>query len=374
MASQLNGDEGCRIVDMRSDTVTQPSEAMKEAMMTAPLGDDVFQEDPTVIALQNKLAQLLGKEAALFVPSGTMGNLICVMNHCRSRGSEVLLGNLSHIHVYEQGGIAHLGGVHPKTLQTLPDGTFCLEELRKSVRKDDIHLPVTELVCVENTHNIVGGKVLPLEWLDQLGAICKELGIPLHMDGARLMNAAAVLQVPPSRIVKDCASICICLSKSLGAPVGSVIVGSQEFIIKARRLRKILGGGMRQIGLLAAAGIYALDHVMPTLERDHAHMKSIAQAVSEVGSKVVTVDLAGVHTNILLLECDLGVTSPTQLCARLGQVTAAEAVALGDRIIVKTLPMTTTALRLTIHCDVTDDDVLLVIKKLKYVIKEFDRD
>ncbi|KAK7082644.1 hypothetical protein SK128_016509 [Halocaridina rubra] len=324
MSSQVNGYEGCRVVDMRSDTFTLPSQGMKEAMMAAPLGDDVFQEDPTVIELQNKMATLLEKEAALFVPTGTMGNLICVLNHCRSRGSEVILGNLSHVHIYEQGGISQLGGVHPRTLQNLPDGTFSLEELRKAVRKDDVHMPITELVCIENTHNVAGGRVLPLEWLDQLGSTCRELGLPLHMDGARLMNAAAAMQVPPARIVRDCASVSVCLSKGLGAPVGSVIVGSQEFITKARRLRKVLGGGMRQAGIIAAAGIYALDHVAPTLQRDHAHIKAIAQAVSDLGSKAIFVNLEGVHTNILMLECDLNVLSPTQLCERMGQITDEE--------------------------------------------------
>ncbi|XP_068217277.1 uncharacterized protein [Palaemon carinicauda] len=370
MTSQ--GDEGYVVVDMRSDTITQPSQGMKEAMMSAPLGDDVFQEDPTVLALQDKVAKLLGKEDALFVPTGTMGNLICVLNHCRSRGSEVLLGHLSHIHIYEQGGISQLGGVHPRTLRNLPDGTFSLDELKRFVRKDDVHLPVTELVCIENTHNVAGGRVLPLIWLQALGVTCKDLGLPLHMDGARLMNAAAALQVPAARIVEHCDSVSLCLSKGLGAPVGSVIAGTKDFIIRARRLRKVLGGGMRQVGVIAAAGIYALDHVAPTLVRDHAHVKTIAQAVADIGSKSMYVDLKGVQTNILLIECNPDVLSPAQLSARMAQVTEEEASAIGQKVIARMLPMTDTAVRLVIHCDVRDEDVALVISKLKYVIKEFD--
>lgn len=372
MASQVNGGEGHVVVDMRSDTITLPSKGMKEAMMSAPLGDDVFIEDPTVLALQDKVAKLLGKEDALFVPTGTMGNLICVMNHCRSRGSEVLLGHLSHIHIYEQGGISQLGGVHPRTLRNLPDGTFSLDELKKFVRKDDVHLPVTELVCIENTHNVAGGRALPLHWLDELGATCKSLGLPLHMDGARLMNAAAALQVPPSRVVEHCDSVCLCLSKGLGAPVGSVIAGRKDFIVKARRLRKVLGGGMRQVGVIAAAGIYALDHVAPTLQRDHAHARAIAQAVADTGSKSIFVDLEGVQTNILLIECNPEVLSPAQLATRMSQVTEEEASAIGQRIVARMFQMTDTAVRLVIHCDVRDEDIPLVITKLKYVIREFD--
>ncbi|XP_064112798.1 uncharacterized protein LOC135219724 [Macrobrachium nipponense] len=372
MASQVNGGEGHVVVDMRSDTITLPSKGMKEAMVSAPLGDDVFIEDPTVLALQDKVAELLGKEAALFVPTGTMGNLICVMNHCRSRGSEVLLGHLSHIHIYEQGGISQLGGVHPRTLRNLPDGTFSLDEMKKFVRKDDVHLPITELVCIENTHNVAGGKALPLHWLDELGATCKALGLPLHMDGARLMNAAAALQVPPSRVVEHCDSVSLCLSKGLGAPIGSVIAGRKDFIVKARRLRKVLGGGMRQVGVIAAAGIYALDHVAPTLQRDHAHARAIAQAVSDTGSKSIFVDLEGVQTNILLIECNPEVLSPAQLATRMSQVTEEEASAIGQRIIARMFQMTDTAVRLVIHCDIRDEDIPLVIAKLKYVIREFD--
>lgn len=370
----LTVESGARVVDLRSDTLTQPSPAMKEAMMAAPLGDDVFGEDPTVIALQEKVATLLGKEAALLVPTGTMGNLICVLNHCRNRGSEVLLGDLSHIHVWEQGGISQLGGVHPRTLRNLPDGTFSLEELRQLVRGDNPHWPVTSLVCVENTHNMAGGRVLPLRWLDELGATCRSLGLPVHMDGARLLNAAAALEVPPARLVRDCASVSVCLSKGLGAPVGSVVAGTKDFIRGALRLRKALGGGMRQAGVLAAAGIFALDHVAPALARDHAGVRTIARAVNELGSKVIKVDLEGVQTNILLLECDLERARPEQVCERLLQVKKEEIKETGEEVIVRVLPMTASTVRLVVHCDIKPEDIPLVIKKLVYVIREFENE
>ncbi|XP_063591438.1 uncharacterized protein LOC134768550 [Penaeus indicus] len=346
-------ESGARVVDLRSDTLTQPSPAMKEAMMAAPLGDDVFGEDPTVIALQEKVAKLLEKEAALFVPTGTMGNLICVLNHCRTRGSEVLLGNLSHIHVWEQGGISQgpplakgPGGGMRQAGVLAAAGIYALDHVMPALARD---------------HGF-------------LGATCRSLGLPVHMDGARLMNAAAALEVPPARLVRDCASVSVCLSKGLGAPVGSVIAGTQDFIRGALRLRKALGGGMRQAGVLAAAGIYALDHVMPALARDHGFVRTIARAVNDLGSKVIKVDLEGVQTNILLLECDLKYVRPEQVCSRLLEVKKGEIKETGEEVIVRALPMTESTVRLVVHCDITPEDIPLVIKKLVYVIREFERE
>lgn len=373
-ATQTNGDEAVVVVDLRSDTLTQPSPLMKKAMMEAPLGDDVFGEDPTVIALQKKVAALLGKEDALFVPTGTMSNLVGVLTHCQQRGSEIILGDQSHIHLYEQGGISQLGGVHPRTLRNLPDGTFDLRDLRKAVRSENEHFPVTALVCVENTHNVAGGKVLPLDWLDELGATCHQLGLPLHMDGARLLNASTALNVPPARLVKSCTTISLCLSKGLGAPVGSVLVGPEDFIKRARRTRKAIGGGMRQVGVLAAAGIFGLDHVYPTLGRDHNLLQDLAKAVEACGSKVIRCDPQGAHTNILLVDCDPSVVTPEALCTRMGQVTPAEVTSLGEHVIVLMLPLTDTAARLVLHCDVTPCQIQSAAKKVRYVIKELDPD
>ncbi|KAK8753010.1 hypothetical protein OTU49_001990, partial [Cherax quadricarinatus] len=295
-----------------------------------------------------------------------------VLHHCHRRGSEVLLGHLSHIHIYEQGGISQVGGVHPRVLTNLPDGTFSLAEMQRLVRGDDDHWPVTSLVCIENTHNIAGGKVLPLSWLDQLGTTCQELGLPVHMDGARLFNAAAALDLPPARLIRGCSTVNVCLSKCLGAPAGSVIAGTAEFVRSARRLRKVLGGGMRQVGMLAAAGLYALDHVVPTLSRDHALVQALATAMVETGSQVICCDPQGAHTNILLLECNPKIVTPQDLCHRMSQVSDDEAEATGQRVVARILPITDSAVRLVVHCDVTEKDIQMVIAKLKYVIKELD--
>nr|XP_045601274.1 probable low-specificity L-threonine aldolase 2 isoform X3 [Procambarus clarkii] len=365
-----------RIVDLRSDTVTQPSREMKEAMFDAPVGDDVFSEDPTVKALEEKVARMLEKEAALFVPSGTMANLICVLTHCWGRGSEIIVGDQSHLHLWAQGGIAQVGSVHHRTVKNLPDGTFSLQELRSLVRGDDPHWPVTTLVCIENTHNMMGGKALPLQWMDDLGALCNELNLPLHMDGARLINASVVHGTSPARLVQLCDSVSLCLNKGLGAPMGSLVVGTKEFITRALRVRKVLGGGLHQAGMFAAAGLYALDHIAPKLSQDHSNARAIAQSVSEVHSSAVTVDLKGVQTNVVLLHCDNIRVNAKKLCQRLAsvsiQVTDAESEELGEQIVVMMLPITETTVRLMLHCDVKNDDIKAVIKKLKYIIQEYD--
>ncbi|XP_042213216.1 probable low-specificity L-threonine aldolase 2 isoform X2 [Homarus americanus] len=263
-----------RVINLWSDTVTQPSQAMMDAMMRAPQGDNHRGKDTSINELEKRVAALLGKEAALFVPTGTMGNLICVMTHARTRDSEVILGHRSHIHLMEQGGIAQIGGVHHRVVTNLADGTFSLEELQQMVRTNSIHFPISALVCVENT---MDGLVLPLKWLDQLGVVCKELGLPIHMDGARLFHASTALSLPPHRIVRDCTSVSLSISKGLGCPVGCLIVGSRECIRDATRIRRVLGGFMSQPGVLAACGLYALDHLLPLLPRDHHHAKIIAQ-------------------------------------------------------------------------------------------------
>jgi len=271
-------------------------------MANAEVGDDVFRDDPTVLALEARIAAMAGKEAALFVPSGTMGNLICVLSHCTGRGQELLLGDLSHIHYYEQGGVATLGGVHPRTLKNREDGTFCLQELQDKVRADDAHLPVTSLVAIENTHNKCGGRVLPLDWLEELGATCRQLGLPLHCDGARIFHAVEHLGVSLAKLLEQCDSASICLSKGLGCPVGSVIVGSKALMARALRMRKALGGGMRQVGVLAAAGLFALDHQVARLSEDHKHARVIAEAVIRIGKGRLTP--RQVDTNIVIVRVE----------------------------------------------------------------------
>ncbi|KAG7159425.1 low-specificity L-threonine aldolase 2-like 1 [Homarus americanus] len=357
-----------RIVDMRSDTVTQPSRAMKEAMIDAPVGDDVFSEDPSVK----------------------------VLTHCWGRGSEVIVGDQSHLHLWAQGGIAQgagspnvlpirasviflsittaaaaskasslanmgvascghtlyftcyqhvddliptcmrtVGSIHHRSIKNLPDGTFSLQELRSLVRGDDPHWPVTTLICVENAHNMMGGKALPLQWMDDLGTLCNDLNLPLHMDGARLINASVALGTVPSCLVQSCDSVSFCLNKGLGAPMGSVIVGTKEFIARALRVRKVLG-------------------------------------VSEEHSSAITVDLKGVQTNVVLLHCDNIRVNAKKLCQRLASVTDAESEELGEQIVVMMLPITETTARLMVHCDIKKDDIKAVIKKLKYIIQEYD--
>ena len=245
-----------RIVDMRSDTITQPTPAMRRAMSEAEVGDDVFGEDPTINGLEEMVAKRLEKEAALFVPSGTMANLVSQLTHC-GRGNEMILGDQSHMFVYEQGGSAALGSIHPRCLENKPDGTMVLADIEAAIRPDDAHFPRTKLIVLENTHNRCSGSPLDVDYMHSVAELARRYELKLHVDGARLFNAAAALGVEAHTLVEDADSVSICLSKGLAAPVGSLVCGTHEFINTARRARKILGGGMRQSGVLAAAGIVA---------------------------------------------------------------------------------------------------------------------
>ncbi len=268
-------------VDLRSDTVTKPTPEMREAMAEAEVGDDVYGDDPTVNQLQVKAAEMLGKEAALFVPSGTMGNLLAILVHC-SRGEEVICGDKSHIYVNEAGGMAALGGIFPHPVPNQKDGTLRLEDIRASIQPDDSHRTITRLVCIENTQNICGGVVLSVEYTKQVGQLAKEHGLKFHIDGARIFNAAAALDVDIKELVAPADSVMFCLSKGLVAPVGSMLVGTQEFIAKAHRLRKMLGGGMRQVGVIAAAGLVSLEKMTGRLKQDHARAKNLYEALKQV--------------------------------------------------------------------------------------------
>ncbi|KAK7817508.1 putative low-specificity l-threonine aldolase 1 [Quercus suber] len=270
-----------RTVDLRSDTVTKPTETMRAAMATADVDDDVLCHDPTALRLETEMARITGKEAALFVPSGTMGNLISVLVHCDIRGSEVVLGNNSHIHIYENGGISTIGGVHPRTVKNNEDGTMDIDLIEAAIRDPRWALvfPITRLICLENTHANSGGKCLSVEYTDQVGELAKKHGLKLHIDGARIFNASVALGIPVHRLLQAADSASICLSKGLGAPVGSVIVGSNSFIAKAKILRKTLGGGMRQVGILCAAAIVAVQENVAKLEGDHKNAKVLAGRV-----------------------------------------------------------------------------------------------
>ncbi|MFM8320902.1 MAG: low-specificity L-threonine aldolase [Chloroflexota bacterium] len=306
------------IVDLRSDTVTVPTPAMRQAMAQAELGDDVYGEDPTVNRLQQLAAEMLGKEAGLFVASGTMGNLIGVLSHCQ-RGDEVILGSKAHTFLFEAGGISVLGGVHSCQVPNQPDGTLALGDIEAAIRPDDPHHPITRLVTLENTQNRCGGAVLSVEYTRQVGDLARRRGLQLHLDGARLFNAAAALDVPACALVEPVDSVSICLSKGLCAPVGSVLVGSGEFIRRAHRLRKMLGGGMRQAGVLAAAGIIALEQMPARLGEDHARARRLAAGLSQIPGLVLDPDSP--LTNMIFLELSPDVPGSTgEVVARLAEL------------------------------------------------------
>lgn len=268
-------------IDLRSDTVSKPTPEMREAMAEAEVGDDVYGDDPTVNQLQEKAAEMLGKEAALFVPSGTMGNLLALLVHC-SRGEEVICGDKSHIYVNEAGGMAALGGVYPHPVSNQKDGTLRLEDIHAAIQPDDTHRTITRLVCIENTQNICGGVVLSVEYTKQVGALAKENGLKFHIDGARIFNATAALDVDVKELTAPADSVMFCLSKGLVAPVGSMLVGDGAFIKKAHRLRKMLGGGMRQAGVIAAAGLVSLEKMTGRIKQDHARAKNLYEALKQV--------------------------------------------------------------------------------------------
>jgi threonine aldolase len=283
-------------IDLRSDTVTWPTPKMRQAMLEAPLGDDVYGEDPTINRLEAMAAERFGKEAGLFVTSGSMGNLASILAHC-GRGDEVIMGQKAHTFLYESGNPAASGGVHSWPLTVQEDGTLRLEDIEGAIRRDDPHFPKTKLVSVENTQGSMGGIPLDSDYINSVGAICREHGMQLHIDGARIFNAAAAVGEDVATITKAADSVTFCLSKGLCAPVGSVIVGREDFIYHARRVRKMLGGGMRQAGILAAAGIVALEEMTERLVEDHENACILAQGLATIPS--IEVDPSKVKTNMI---------------------------------------------------------------------------
>ena len=287
------------MIDLRSDTVTLPTNEMKQFIMDSPLGDDVYGEDPSVNLLQKKIAKIFNKESALFVPSGTMANLISVLTHC-NRGDEVILGNKSHIFFYEAGGISAFGGVHSHQINNNDDGTININDIENAIRKKgDDHFPKTKLICLENTHNACYGSPINTDFFSEVKNIAKKHNIPIHLYGARIFNAAIALNKSVDELTKDCDSVSCCLSKGLSAPVGSVILGSKNFISKAKSLRKALGGGMRQAGLIASAGIFSLDHMINRIIDDHSNAKILASKLNLI--KNLEINLNQVQTNIIFI-------------------------------------------------------------------------
>lgn len=304
------------VVDLRSDTVTLPSPAMREAMAQAELGDDVYGEDPTVNRLEALAAELVGKEAAVLVPSGTMGNLAALLAHGR-RGERVVCGDECHIYVYEAGGASALGGMVYHPLPTAPDGTLDLERVAEALAPSgaDGHRAPPGVFCLENTHNRCGGTVLPLAYLEAAHETARAAGIPLHLDGARVFNAAVALGVEAQAITRHVDSVQFCLSKGLAAPVGSLVAGTQPFVERVRRARKQLGGGMRQAGVIAAAGIVALTEMVERLEDDHANARRLAEGLAALPG--LKVNLARVQTDIVRFELDPAGPEPAAFLAAL---------------------------------------------------------
>ncbi|KAM9538007.1 uncharacterized protein ACIB01_012213 isoform 2-T2 [Guaruba guarouba] len=361
------------VVDLRSDTVTQPCPAMRRAMARAAVGDDDYGEDPTVNELQRLVAGILGMEEALFVPTVTMANLIAVMCHCQRRGAQVILGRDSHLHVYEHGGVAQVAGVHSQALPDLPDGTFDLELLELTICEahGSRYHPRPELVCLENTHSSAGGRVLPLAYLQQVRGLADRYRLQVHMDGARLMNAAVAQNVEPARITQHCDSVSLCFSKGLGAPAGAVLAGRRDFVAEAWRMRKLLGGGMRQAGVLAAAALVGLEHMGVKLRRDHDNAWRFAEGIQELNLPLCSVNLMAVETNIVMVNISGGCPSPAELCEHLRAVSEEELAKTGHAVSILLFPWSAHTVRAVWHCDVSARDTELAKKKLEFVARKY---
>ncbi len=335
-------------IDLRSDTVTRPGAAMRAAMLAAPVGDDVFGDDPTVNLLQERIAAMLGFETALFMPTGTQSNLCALMSHCE-RGDEYLVGQMAHTYRWEGGGAAVLGSIQPQPLPQQPDGTLALEDIEAQIKPDDAHFARTRLLCLENTW---GGKILPQPYLEQATALARRRGLATHLDGARLFNAAVGGGVPVRQITQFFDSVSVCFSRGLGAPVGSALCGSRAFIARAHRWRKMAGGGMRQAGVLAAAALYALDHHIERLAEDHANALLLAEGLQ--GLAGVSVEMP--QTNIVFADL------APERAQRDGQGLVERARARG------LLCTGLYRLRFVTHLDVSRDDTLRAVQLLRELL------
>lgn len=324
------------MIDLRSDTVTRPSDEMLKRMMAAPTGDDVYGDDPTVNELQDYAAKLSGKEAALFLPTGTQANLVALLSHCE-RGEEYIVGQLAHNYLYEAGGAAVLGSIQPQPIDANPDGSLPLDKVAAKIKPDDIHFARTKLLSLENTHN---GKVLPREYLKQAWEFSRNHNLALHVDGARIFNAVVEYGCTLEEVVRYCDTFTICLSKGLGTPVGSLLVGSQEYIKRATRWRKMVGGGMRQAGILAAAGLYALENNVQRLKEDHDNAHWLAGELREIG-----VDVSRQDTNMVFVRV------PVEQAESLGKFMKERGVLMSAS------PVT----RLVIHLDVNREQLAEVV-------------
>ena len=343
-----------RIVDLRSDTVTLPTAEMRQAMAAAEVGDDVMGEDPTVNRLEALAAEKTGKEAALFVMSGTMGNLVSLLTHC-TRGDEIVVGDNAHILMYECGGYAVLGGIHSRQVPNLPDGTIEPAHIEGAIRSDNIHFPRTRLICLENTHNRCGGACLSVDYMREVRGLADQYGLNIHLDGARVFNAAVALGVDVRDLTRDADSVMFCLSKGLSAPVGSLVCGSSEFIREARRARKIVGGGGRQVGIIAAAGVYSLENMVDRLAEDHANAQRLAVGLADVPGIGVNPDL--IRTDIVVFDVlPVSERSPEEVCQAL------------DDLGVKMLPFGGIQVRAVTHSGITADDIDVAVTAMAKVM------
>ena len=339
-------------IDLRSDTVTKPTPAMRKAMAEAEVGDDVFGEDPTVNLLQEKVANLLGKEAALFVPSGTMGNQLSIKSHTEP-GDEVIIESSSHPYNFEGGAGAALSGIQFQCLKGVR-GVLDASQIEEGIRPADHHFPVTKLVCLENTHNRGGGSIFPLEKMAEIYRLAKSKGLLVHLDGARLWNASAATGIKPHEYAQRADSVSVCLSKGLGAPIGSLVAGPKLFVDRVHRFRKMFGGGMRQVGIIAAAGIYALDHHFERLKEDHQNAKRLGVGLKEF--KGVSIDPRHVETNIVIFD----VANTRMTALQVAEMMKKESIlihAIGK-----------TQIRLVTHLDVTAQDIEKALKAFKKVL------
>jgi len=354
-------------IDLRSDTVTKPTPEMRQVMARATVGDDVYDEDPSVNRLQRIAAELLGKEACLFMPSGTMGNIVAILAH-GGRGDEMILGNLAHTFLYEGGAAAGLAGMHSHTLTNKPDGTIPISAIERAIRPDNLHFPHTRLICLENTHNRCGGRVLSSDYCDAVGELAHDHGISIHLDGARLLNASIYLGVSPSVLTRSADSVMLCLSKGLGAPVGSVLCGTQAFIAKAKRMRKIVGGGMRQAGIIAAAGIYALGHNIDRLRIDHENASRLVVGIKCIPGLTCKPDddnEPSVETNMVYFTVDgSGLGDPTLDATELSKRLRAQG------ILANPLGSDRNQMRMVTHLDVNRKDIDTVLSVLAAWLKK----
>ena len=340
-------------IDLRSDTVTRPTPAMRKVMAEAEVGDDVFGEDPTVNALQEKVAHLLGKEAALFVPSGTMANQLSIKSHTQP-GDEVIIEASSHPYNFEGGAGAALSGIQFQCLKGVR-GIFDAAQVEEAIRPADHHYPVTKLVCLENTHNRGGGSIYPVEKMADIYRLAKSKGLLVHLDGARLWNASVAMGIKPIEYAQWADSVSVCLSKGLGAPIGSLAAGSKLFIDRVHRFRKMFGGGMRQAGIIAAAGIYALDHHFERLKDDHQNAKRLAVGLKEF--KGVSVDPKHVETNIVIFDVSNTGMTGSQVAESMKQ----------ERVLIHVIGRT--QIRLVTHLDVTSEDIEITLKAFEKLLR-----